>query len=60
MIVSFDRPTEPSFFEYDVFLVSWLEGLGASLGGVDYASNFDVHTDPTLIERYPPGADQRP
>jgi hypothetical protein len=53
LIVSFDRPTEPSFFEYDVFLVSWLEGLAASLGGVDYASNFDVHTDPTLIERYP-------
>jgi len=53
LIVSFDRPTEPSFFEYDVFLVGWLEGLAASLGGVDYASNFDVHTDPTLIERYP-------
>jgi hypothetical protein len=53
LIVSFDRPTEPSFFEYDVFLVSWLEGLAASLGGVDYASNFDVHADPTLIERYP-------
>jgi hypothetical protein len=53
LIVSFDRPTEPSFFEYDVFLVSWLEGLAASLGGVDYASNFDVHSDPTLVERYP-------
>jgi hypothetical protein len=53
LIVSFDRPTEPSFFEYDVFLVSWLEGLAAGLGGVDYATNFDVHADPTLIERYP-------
>ena len=53
LIVSFDRPTPPSFFEYDVFLVGWLESLAASLGGVDYAANFDVHADPTLIERYP-------
>lgn len=53
LIVSFDRPTEPSFFEYDVFLVSWLEGLAAGLGGVDYATNFDVHSDPTLVEHYP-------
>jgi hypothetical protein len=53
LIVSFDRPTPPAFWEYDVFLATWLEGLAASLGGVDYASNFDVHADPTLIERYP-------
>jgi hypothetical protein len=53
LLVSFDRPTPPAFWEYDVFLVSWLEGLAPSLGGVDYAVNFDVHADPTLIERYP-------
>jgi hypothetical protein len=53
LVVSFDRPTPPAFFEYDVFLVQWLEGLAASLGGVDYATNFDVHRDPTLIEPYP-------
>jgi hypothetical protein len=53
LVVSFDRPTPPSFFEYDVYLVAWLEGLAAGLGGVDYAANFDVHTDPSLIERYP-------
>lgn len=53
LIVTFDRPTPPSFFEYDVFMVAWLEGLAASLGGVDYATNFDVHTDPSLTERYP-------
>jgi hypothetical protein len=52
LIVSFDRPTPPSFFEYDVYLVQWLEGL-AGLGGVDYASNFDVHYDPSLVDRYP-------
>src|SRR5438445_361374 len=47
VMVSFDRPTPPSFFEYDAYLVGWLEGLAASLGGpVDYASNFDVHRDP--------------
>ena len=53
LMVSFDRPTEPSFFEYDAYLVAWLEGLAAGLGGVDYAGNFDVHSDPTLIDRYP-------
>ncbi len=52
LLVSFDRPTPPSVFEYDVFLIAWLESLAPSLGGVDYAGNFDVHTDPTLIERY--------
>ncbi len=51
LMVSFDRPTPPDFFEYDVFLVQWLEGL-AGLGGVDYASNFDVHRDPAMIDGY--------
>ena len=51
-MVSFDRPTPPSFFEYDVFLVQWLEGL-SGLGGVDYCSNFDVHRDPGLVDAYP-------
>jgi hypothetical protein len=53
LLVSFDRPTPPSFFEYDVYLVTWLESLAASLGGVDYAANFDVHSEPGLIDRYP-------
>jgi hypothetical protein len=53
LLVTYDRPTPPSFFEYDVFLVTWLETLAQSLGGVDYAGNFDVHTDPSLIEPYP-------
>ncbi len=53
LMVSFDRPTPPDVFEYDVFLIGWLESLAASLGGVDYAANFDVHADPTLIEAYP-------
>ncbi len=52
LIVSFDRPTPPDFFEYDIFLVRWLEGL-AGLGGVDYACNFDVHHNPGLIDAYP-------
>jgi hypothetical protein len=52
LIVSFDRPTPPSFWEYDVFLVAWLEGLAASLGGVDYASNFDVHADGAILDPY--------
>ena len=53
LMVSFDRPAPPSFFEYDAYLVGWLEGLAASLGGVDFASNFDVHADPALLDRYP-------
>jgi hypothetical protein len=53
LMVSFDRPTPPSFFEYDAYLVAWLEALAPSIGGVDYAGNFDVHADPALIERYP-------
>ena len=53
LIVSFDRPTPPSFWEYDVFLVVWLEGLAESLGGVDYAANFDVHDDPAILDPYP-------
>jgi len=53
LMVSFDRPCEPSFFEYDVFLVTWLEGLATGIGGVDYAGNFDVHADPGLIDHYP-------
>ncbi|MBA3812575.1 MAG: hypothetical protein H0X27_13215 [Caulobacteraceae bacterium] len=53
LMVSFDRPTPPAFFEYDAYLVAWLESLAPSLGGVDYAGNFDVHADPGLIEAYP-------
>jgi len=53
VMVTFDRPTPPSFFEYDAYLVGWLEALAPSLGGaVDYASNFDVHRDPTLMDGY--------
>jgi hypothetical protein len=52
LMVSFDRPTPPAFFEYDAYLVAWLEGMAAGLGGVDYASNFDVHADPGLLDRY--------
>ena len=52
VMVSFDRPSPPDFFEYDAYLVGWLEGLAASLGGVDYASNFDIHRDPALMDGY--------
>jgi hypothetical protein len=52
LMVSFDRPTPPSFFEYDSYLVAWLEALAPGLGGVDYAGNFDVHADPSLMDPY--------
>lgn len=53
-IVAFDRPTHPAFFEYDIYLLQWLEQLGAGHGfTVDCATDFDVHRDPALIEHYP-------
>ncbi len=53
VMVSFDRPAPPDFFEYDAFLVGWLEGLAPALGGaIDYASNFDIHRDPALMDGY--------
>ncbi|MBO0738159.1 MAG: hypothetical protein J2P48_16555, partial [Alphaproteobacteria bacterium] len=53
-VVSFDRPTSPAFFEYDAYIVRWLEGFAAKHGfEVDYAANFDVHREPDLIAGYP-------
>jgi hypothetical protein len=52
-IVSFDRPTPPAFFEYEVYLLRWLEALGRRAGfSVECVSNFDVHRDPELLLRY--------
>jgi hypothetical protein len=52
-IVSFDRPTPPAFFEYELYLLRWLGALGRRAGfAVDCASNFDVHRDPELIQHY--------
>ena len=52
-MVSFDRPSPPSFLEYEIFLARWLEEMGAREGfTVDYASNFDVHADPALLPAY--------
>jgi hypothetical protein len=50
VMVSFDRPAPPSFFEYDAYLVGWLEGLAGL--SVDYASNFDIHRDPRMMDGY--------
>lgn len=52
--VSFDRPSWPEFFTYDVYLARWLEALGQREGfAVDYATNFDVYRNPDLIAAYP-------
>ena len=53
LIVSFDRPTPPAVYEYEAYLITWLEGLAGSLGGIDYASNFDIHADPKYLDPYP-------
>jgi N,N-dimethylformamidase beta subunit-like protein len=53
-MISFDRPTPPDFFEYEYFLVLWLERLAAELGlTIDYATNFDIHRDPAFTQHYP-------
>lgn len=53
-MVSFDRPGGPAFFEYDAYLARWLEESGGRNGfTVDYATNFDVHRDPHMLDRYP-------
>jgi hypothetical protein len=49
-LITFDRPCPPAFFDYDVYLVRWLEGLGVD---IDYATNFDVHREPRLLDPYP-------
>lgn len=52
-LVSFDRPGASSFHEYEVYLVTWLEGLAARTGfSIDYAANFDVHNEPGLLDAY--------
>lgn len=52
-MVSFDRPCHAAFYEYEVFLVRWLEHLAAEEGfRVEYASNFDVHAKPGLLDSY--------
>jgi hypothetical protein len=50
-MISFDRPTPPDFFEYEYFLIMWLERLAAEYGlSVGYASNFDIHRAPQMVE----------
>jgi hypothetical protein len=52
-IVAFDRPSPPSFLQYDQYLVAWLEKVAEANGWtVHYATNFDVHSDPRLLEGY--------
>lgn len=52
-IVAFDRPTAPSFVEYDRFFVGWIEALAERNGwSVAYATNFDLHADPGNMDDY--------
>ncbi len=53
VMVSFDRPTYPGFFEYEVFLVAWLDEMAAKKGlKVGYISDFDLHNDPGILDGY--------
>lgn len=53
-MVSFDRPTPPDFFLWDAYLVRWLEALALLHNfTVDYATDFDLHIDPSIAYPYP-------
>src|SRR5262249_26339949 len=52
-MISFDRPATRAFFDYEYYLVIWLESLAADHKlTVDYATNFDVSQDRSLAEVY--------
>jgi hypothetical protein len=52
-IVAFDRPTPPSFLEYDRYLVTWLETIAERNNWtVDYATNFDLSINPSFMNDY--------
>ncbi len=52
-VVSFDRPTPSSFFQYEYFLVAWLEELSQQQGfSVHYATDFDIHRDKRFTTNY--------
>lgn len=52
-MVSFDRPQSPDFFDYDRYLVQWLETVAkAERFPVDYATNFDIHSRPGMLAAY--------
>jgi hypothetical protein len=51
-MISFDRPPGAAFFDFDRFLVAWLERMSRQHGfNVDYASNFDLHRDASFSEK---------
>jgi hypothetical protein len=51
-MLSFDRPATPSFFDYDYYLVLWLERIATEHKfTIDYATNFDIYKNPSLVER---------
>jgi N,N-dimethylformamidase beta subunit-like protein len=52
-MVAFDRPTPPHFFEYEFFLVTWLERLAVEQGWkIGYTTNFDMHREPQFASDY--------
>ncbi len=51
--LSFDRPTAPDFFDYEYYLVLWLEQMAVERNfKVSYATNFDIHRDIAFTEKY--------
>lgn len=52
-MLSFDRPSSPAFFDFEYYLVRWLDQFAAEHHlQVDYATNFDVASDSEFAEKY--------
>jgi hypothetical protein len=53
-MLTFDRPASVEFFQFDYYLVAFLERLAAAENlKVDYATNWDLHRDAKFSEAYP-------
>jgi hypothetical protein len=52
-LVSFDRPTYPTFFDYEYYYVVWLEQLAqAEKLRVTYITDFDLHSNGSWPDNY--------
>lgn len=52
-MVSFDRPTDFFVFNDALFFLPWIETYANAKGlKVDYISDFDLHTDPSILDDY--------
>ena len=52
-MVSFDRPTPSSFFQWEYYYIMWLEKLTREMGlTIHYATDFDIHQNAEYTKNY--------